>query len=331
VSKQRRWQEPSTVVARIEYRELRKELKRAGSKKRRDELIAKLDALYVRGTDGSPASTSLEKVGSSLPDGSPAEESILRPGTPDSASSVDAAMLARARKLDAAKQGVDAQLKAKKLRIDDALTAVAEQHARFEYEICSGGKSWDGLSFEDQAILTTCQLKAWRNEPVFAHPTWAEASKLYFMGLSAMEKLRQYNVFEKFKASTTPERRKDIFDRLDIAKRMNEPLPDRLLNREPDAVPPPEPETTDEEPVLSAPAPEPSPAIRTTDDQVNLILQIDPHLARLAAHAPEHDSAIRASLTRQLQEHGFADGSFLAGLYNASRPKGVSAFPPRTF
>lgn len=66
--------------------------------------------------------------------------------------------------------------------------------------------------------------------------------------------------------------------------------------------------------------------------QVDLILQIDAqHLGRLAAHAPEYDSAIRAAVTRQLQEHGYADGAFLAGLYNASRPKGVSAFPPRSF
>jgi hypothetical protein len=67
------------------------------------------------------------------------------------------------------------------------------------------------------------------------------------------------------------------------------------------------------------------------DAQVNLILQIDPPLARLAAHSPEFDSGIRASLTRQLQAHGFADGTFLRNLYNAMRPRALSAFPPRTF
>ncbi|HWY53011.1 MAG TPA: hypothetical protein VNZ03_01005 [Terriglobales bacterium] len=82
---------------------------------------------------------------------------------------------------------------------------------------------------------------------------------------------------------------------------------------------------------LSAPAPVHSPA-RTPDwpKQVDLILQIDAqHLGRLAAHSPEFDSGIRASLTRQLQEYGFADGTFLRNLYNAMRPLGLSAFPPR--
>lgn len=65
--------------------------------------------------------------------------------------------------------------------------------------------------------------------------------------------------------------------------------------------------------------------------RTNLVLAADPHLARLAAHAPEYDSGIRAAITKQLQEHGFADGAFLAGLYNASRPNNLSAFPPRSF
>jgi hypothetical protein len=91
---------------------------------------------------------------------------------------------------------------------------------------------------------------------------------------------------------------------------------------------------------LSAPAPrthesEPSNPIEQAEtglvQRTNLVLTADPNLSRLAAHAPEYDSGIRAAITRQLQEHGYADGAFLAGLYNASRPKNLSAFPPRTF
>jgi hypothetical protein len=44
----RRWLEPSTIQGRQEYRSLRKELRDAGSKKRRQELIAKLDSFYRR-------------------------------------------------------------------------------------------------------------------------------------------------------------------------------------------------------------------------------------------------------------------------------------------
>lgn len=259
--------------------------------------------------------------GSSLPDGSPAGESILQPGTPDS--SVDAAMLARARKLDVAKQGIDALLKLKKLHIDDSVTAVAEQRARFSYEMWSGRADWETLSTDEKAPIIVCQLRAWRRAPVFERPTWEQAAWFYFIGLPAVEKLRPYSAAKKL----TPEQRKDIFKRLNIAEKMKQPVPERYL----DEVPLSEAESTDTEPVLSAPALEPSPAVRTIDDRVNLILQIDPNLARLAAYAPEYDSGIRAAITRQLQEHGYADGSFLAGLYNASRPKNLSAFPPRTF
>ncbi len=51
----RRWLEPSTIQGRQEYRSLRKELRDAGSKKRRQELTAKLDSLY--GCGGSELGT----------------------------------------------------------------------------------------------------------------------------------------------------------------------------------------------------------------------------------------------------------------------------------
>src|SRR2546423_1259995 len=46
--KTRRWLEPSTIQGRQEYRDLRKELREARSKKHRQELTAKLDSLYGR-------------------------------------------------------------------------------------------------------------------------------------------------------------------------------------------------------------------------------------------------------------------------------------------
>src|SRR5438552_16780162 len=66
----RRWLEPSTIQGRQEYRSLRKELRDAGSKKRRQELTAKLDSLYGRG-------------GSELGFGSPVQGEDSKPTTAD--------------------------------------------------------------------------------------------------------------------------------------------------------------------------------------------------------------------------------------------------------
>jgi hypothetical protein len=87
------------------------------------------------------------------------------------------------------------------------------------------------------------------------------------------------------------------------------------------------------EPSLSAPTPvRPAPGTTDLAKQVSLILQIDAqHLGRLAAHSHEYNDGIRAAITRQLQACGHCDGVFLANVYNAMRPKGLSAFPPRQF
>jgi len=83
---------------------------------------------------------------------------------------------------------------------------------------------------------------------------------------------------------------------------------------------------------------QPEPSLNATEQagadsaqRVNLILQVDPHLRRLAGHSTAYDSAIRAAIADRLQTHGNCDGGFLAGLYNAVRPKNVGAFPPRQF
>ena len=103
---------------------------------------------------------------------------------------------------------------------------------------------------------------------------------------------------------------------------------------EPTAVP--EPQTEKPEPVGEPPEPlqTPTPCAEADITQrVDLILRvIDPNfLGRLAAYSPTYDSAIRAALTSQLLAGGGVDGVWLANLYNPQRPKGVSAFPARTF
>jgi hypothetical protein len=271
--------------------------------------------------------------GSPLPDGGPEAEGIPSTGTPPPTSPVEAAQQALARKLDAARVPFDAQIKAKELRIDDRLTAIAEQHARFGYELWTGRQDWDHVPFDGKAVIVTCQLKAWRNKPVSEHPTWQEASWVYFLGLPAMEKLRQFTAIRKSFAKTTPEQRADIFKRLNIEKRMHEPLPERLLNREPEE--PAEPETPDEELVIK-PEPAPDPIIQANlniAEQADLVLRvIDPQfLGRVAQHSPTLDSQIRAAVANQLLAHGNCDNAFLLQLYNALRPRLVSAFPPRNF
>jgi|HubBroStandDraft_2_1064218.scaffolds.fasta_scaffold27805_1 hypothetical protein len=99
------------------------------------------------------------------------------------------------------------------------------------------------------------------------------------------------------------------------------------------------PVVSDTEPEAKPPEKKPEPASmaqRTEADlerNVRLIVEvIDANfLGKLSRHSPEFDSAIKASVARRLQEYGSCDACFLAGLYNAQRPRNSSQFPPRTF
>jgi hypothetical protein len=178
-----RWTEPTDRTARDEYRELRRELKNPRTKSRRLEIEARLDEMAPnpkhQGTLSSepPAPPKdwkealIDRVEATRANGSSAAEaasatSILSPGTPVS-SGLSGEL---ARSLDEAKRAVEPQLKAKALHIDDALCTIAEAHAKFGYEIWTGRSDWDELPHD---AIVTCQLKHWRNEPVFQRPTWA--------------------------------------------------------------------------------------------------------------------------------------------------------------
>ena len=61
------------------------------------------------------------------------------------------------------------------------------------------------------------------------------------------------------------------------------------------------------------------------------VLQTDSWLSRLAEHSPEMRTRILASLSDELLRTGFVSGNFCARLYNDSRPRALSQFPPRQF
>jgi hypothetical protein len=62
-----------------------------------------------------------------------------------------------------------------------------------------------------------------------------------------------------------------------------------------------------------------------------LILRTDSWLSRLAEHSPEMRTRILAALGEELLRTGFVNGDFATRLYNDSRPKALSQFPPRQF
>ncbi|SRR6266550_1851240 len=265
-------------------------------------------------------------------DGTPSEKSIPSSGTPVSADPVDAGRKGLARQLDAAKRALEPQLKAKTLHIDDALCTIAEAHAKFGYEIWTGRRDWEEIPREGKAAIVTCQIKHWRGEPVFDKPTWGNAAWDYFMQLPAVEKLKARGAFEQFKAGTTPESRKKIFEQLKIAERMEKPMPERYWTEPPAASP--AVEASKPAPMNAEPEAALNPIARAGADLASraaLVLQTDSWLSRLSEHSEDMRNRIIASLSDELLRAGCVSGDFCARTYNSLRPKSVAAFQERRF
>lgn len=255
-------------------------------------------------------------------------------GTPDSpAIKADDARAALARKLDAAKKAFESQLSAKVLNISDALCVIAEQHAKFTYEVWSGRSDWENLPHSDRAAIVTCQLRVWRKQPLFERPTWGEAAWAYFMGLTAVEKLRLSGEFAKL----TPEQRANIFKQTGVVKRAVQVMEDKYFTE-------PQGSTSDGQSITPSQLPEPLLTEETTPllDPIAaasanlaarsaLLLQSDSWLSRLAEHSPEMRTRIIAGLSQELLRAGCVGGDFSARLYNELRPRAVGAFPERKF
>jgi hypothetical protein len=115
---------------------------------------------------------------------------------------------------------------------------------------------------------------------------------------------------------------------------------ERLLDAPP-TVAKPEPQPIAEGPSRTTPVPakqtEPSasnPITRAGADlaaSAALLLTTDGWLSRLAEHSPDMRTKILAALSDELLRTGFVSGDFCARLYNESRPRALSQFPPRQF
>jgi len=78
--------------------------------------------------------------------------------------------------------------------------------------------------------------------------------------------------------------------------------------------------------------PEPDPIVLASAElsaRALLVLRTDSWLSRLAEHSPDMHTKIIASLSEELLRVGFVSGDFAARLYNDSRPRALSQFPPR--
>jgi hypothetical protein len=321
VSKQRRWQEPSTVIARVEYRELRKELKRAGSKKRRDELIAKLDALYARSTDVALAKEpSPPKNGTPVVSGSSAELAV-----PDSKSPVCGQTQAYWRSLmDKIETGKADSFQAKNAPPAEGAFALLEEFPEHPLrKLAAEVSMWVWQQDMSRPRPDLEQMVGWKiiswlkREPHNRHDAHGNAETVSNAVDDVYKLLSEREAADPDWFACRAER---LFHGENVAMTQEHTKPsasESELNPMPGSVPVPVP---------------PVPGTTDLPKQVDLILQIDAqHLGRLAAHSPDFNSGIRACLSRQLQEHGFADGIFLCNLYNAMRPKGLGAFPPRSF
>lgn len=325
-----RWTEPRDRETRAEYRALRRELKNARtSKPRRLEIEVRLDEI---------ASTSL------LASGTPIELPPAKPTNKDLQALCTRVEEAKRKgslseKSIPSREGIRADVDAFVLKITghDREGAICRAQTATEAER-AGALLTELPEHPLNKLAAELALYIWQEDKSSPRP---DAKQIALWTVQGWLEKRPYNRADlRGNVETVANAVGDVY-RLLAERDAEDPIwfvrraerlfdsTDVAVTQKPTKPPVAEPAVTVAP--LRAPAPEPSLAIRTTDDQVNLILQIDPHLARLAAHAPEYDSGIRAAITRQLQEHGFADGTFLAGLYNASRPKNLSAFPPRTF
>lgn len=344
MSYKNRWTQPTEREPRDEYYALRKELKtRALTKSRRAEIETRLDELAL--SPDFKGTLQEKSILSEVPPGKPTTpdllalvarvEAVRESGSHSQGTPAYAGKRDLARKLDDAKKALEPQLKAKALHIDDTLCNIAEAHAKFAYELWTS-RAWDELQRADKALVVTCLIKQWRNEPIFEKPTWADAAWGYFMQLPATEKLRQWAVFENSK--TTPEQWKSTFEQLKIEERMKQPLPEKYLRNEPQAAPPQikNDELTkmlDLAPTKAEPEPVSDPVRASADlaARAALVLQTDSWLSRLAEHSPDMRTKILASLSDELLRTGFVNGDFATRLYNDCRPRALSQFPPRQF
>jgi len=308
----RRWLEPSTAQGRQEYRSLRKELRDAGSKKRRQELIAKLDSLYGRG-DSEP--------------GTPIPLPPAKPGNKDLQDLVDRV---KSRPSEMLLSATDIQTVS-----DMELPAASSEW----YAVIQS--QWPETGFE--RIMQRGWLLNWRIATLKG--TVSEPFADYWK--RCQERFDAESAFnERYKAANPTEQAALLAEKFGLRNEPFKAVPEAAKTTKPDAEPfeasgpatvraRPEPNKAT---VVSAEATEPEsvldPVVRASMDlaaRAALVLQTDSWLSRLAEHSPDMRTKILASLSQELLRAGFVNGDFCARLYNDSRPRALSQFPPRQF
>jgi len=336
----RRWLEPSTVVARVEYRELRKELKRAGSKKRRDELIAKLDALYARGSAAATTEPSQKKSGS-LSASSPAGERISKSGTPVSSQYKPSAgspsernilsaeeirakveawthqlvPCARENALRKAKSAPDSERAAVLLTEfpDHTLNKLAEEMAAWLWQEDRSRPKPDAKQIAQWTVKSWLERRPWNSHDLRGNVETVANAVADVFRLLAEKDAAEPGWFVR--------RAKEAFDATQLA----EPKPKPIVSPAPASRP--APHTREPEPVHS-PVVHP---IMSPAERAQLVIQTDSWLSNLSTHSPDMHSRIVAALSDELMRCGVAGSDFCTRLYENLRPRAFSKYPPRSF
>jgi len=307
----RRWLEPSTAQGRQEYRSLRKELRDAGSKKRRQELIAKLDSLYGRG-DSEP--------------GTPIPLPPAKPGNKDLQDLVDRV---KSRPSEMLLSATDIQTVS-----DMELPAASSEW----YAVIQS--QWPETGFE--RIMQRGWLLNWRIATLKG--TVSEPFADYWK--RCQERFDAESAFnERYKAANPTEQAAMVAEKYGLRneplKAASEAAKTTQVDSHRDSPAPVRAQPEPKKPtVVSADAAvsqehEPvSDSVRASMDlaaRADLVIRTDSWLSRLAEHSPDMRTKILASLSQELLRAGFVNGDFCARLYNDSRPRALSQFPPRQF
>ena len=289
----RRWLEPSTIQGRQEYRSLRKELRDAGSKKRRQELTAKLDSLYGRG------------------DSEPGTPKPLPPVKPSNKDLQDLVARVKSRPSEMLLSATDIQ----------TVSEMEYSAVRSEwYKVIQ--TQWPETGFE--RLMQRGWLLNWRLATLKG--TISESFGDYFKRCQerfAAEGGELALLAEKYGLRNEPFKSGPETTQLDSKPfEVNSPAP--LM-----AQPQPKKATTSPEPEpLSAM----ERAGMDLAQRVNLIFQTDSFLQELAQVNFELNEKIRGALTAELLRVGHVQGSFAAALYNSLRREyKVFRLPERRF
>jgi hypothetical protein len=313
-----RWQEPSDRAARDEYRDLRRELKLSRtSKARRAEIENRLDAIAEK-------EPSLEKR-------------EPKPTTADNLALVERVEAARKtvpvfpvfnldpaagreRAIERAKNATPAE-KAVSILADlpnNPLNKLAAEVAHWLWSEDKSNPKAPAATLAANCVRHWLSDEPWNRSDVRGSRATVDAAVADALRLVAERDAADPSWFVR--RAEKP---------LDTQPTLTKPTAahESLQTAERVRTNPVPPGTQPDEPTLN-------PIERASADlaaRAALVLKTDSWLSRLAQHSPDMRTKILASLSEELLRAGFVNGDFATRLYNDSRPKALSQFPPRQF